>query len=102
MIAPRMVLSPGLLISKRRDSMIRSQLRLYHGPDADTNTTVLTSPHEKSQQVTVNAGEVFAGLADAIQSGRAWLRDFEDDKVTLSSDLYEVIMAYQNFRRPSA
>ena len=86
--------------------MIRSRLRLYAGPEAtDLNTTVLTSPNrqdDSSDQVTVNAGEVFAALADAIQSGRAWLRDFEDDKITVSSDLYDVIMAYQHFRRPSA
>ena len=86
--------------------MIRSRLRLYAGPEeaTDLHTTVLTSPSSKtsSAQVTVDAGEVFAALADAIQSGRAWLRDFEDDKITISSDLYDVIMAYQHFRRPSA
>lgn len=82
--------------------MIRSQLRLYSGPNAECNTTVLSSPNQSDRQVTVEAGEVFAALADAIQSGRSWLRDFEDDKITLSSDLHEVIMAYQHFRRPSA
>ena len=89
--------------------MIRSQLRLYAGPEtpADLNTTVLTSPSQQkratsSDEVTVSAGEVFSALADAIQSGRAWLRDFEDDQITVSSDLYDVIMAYQHFRRPSA
>jgi hypothetical protein len=39
---------------------------------------------------------------DAVHSGRTWLSDFEDDEVTLSTDLYEVILAYQHFRRPSA
>lgn len=88
--------------------MIRSQLRIYDGPEtsAELNTTVLTSPSQQKQdesnQVTVSAGEVFSALADAIQSGRAWLRDFEDDQITVSSDLYDVIMAYQHFRRPSA
>ncbi len=28
--------------------------------------------------------------------------DFEDDEVSISTDLYEVILAYQHFRRPSA
>jgi hypothetical protein len=30
------------------------------------------------------------------------LDDFRDDEITISSDLYEVILAYQHFRRPSA
>jgi hypothetical protein len=41
-------------------------------------------------------------LADAINSQRTWLNDFEEDDVTISSDLYEVILAYQHFRRPVA
>jgi len=45
---------------------------------------------------------VFGWLMDAVHSGRTWLRDFEDDEVTISTDLYEVILAYQHFRRPSA
>ena len=28
--------------------------------------------------------------------------DFTDDEITISSDLYEVILAYQHYRRPSA
>jgi hypothetical protein len=41
-------------------------------------------------------------LADAVRSERTWLQDFENDEVTISTDLYEVILAYQHFRRPSA
>ena len=29
-------------------------------------------------------------LSDAIQSERTWLRDFADDEITISMDLYEV------------
>ena len=39
---------------------------------------------------------------DAVHSGRTWLNDFEDDEVTISTDLFEVILAYQHYRRPSA
>jgi hypothetical protein len=52
--------------------------------------------------VTVPLGEVFGWLVDAVRSGRSWLRDFEDDEVTISADLYEVILAYQHYQRPSA
>jgi hypothetical protein len=41
-------------------------------------------------------------LIDAIQSERTWLRDFAEDDVTISMDLYEVLLAYQHYRRPSA
>jgi hypothetical protein len=47
-------------------------------------------------------GEVLPILADALLARRAWLQDFEDDEITISSDLYEVMLAYQHFRRPSA
>ena len=46
--------------------------------------------------------EVLPILADAVKHRRMWLEDFQDDEITISSDLYEVLMAYQNFRRPSA
>lgn len=82
--------------------MINNRLRVYSGPDADNSTTVLSSNVTNSQTTTVPAGEVFDALADAIQFGRTWLNDFSNDEITLSNDLYEVIQAYQTFRRPSA
>jgi hypothetical protein len=41
-------------------------------------------------------------LAEAVRSQRTWLADFANDEVTISADLYEVLMAYQHFRRPVA
>lgn len=88
--------------------MIENRLRVYCGPDLETQTTVLStsklssSDAQTAQTTTVPASEVFAALTDAIQYGRAWLNDFADDEITLSNDLYEVIQAYQHFRRPSA
>ena len=41
-------------------------------------------------------------LADAVNNHRTWLSDFADDEVTISNDLYEIILAYQHFTRPSA
>jgi hypothetical protein len=52
--------------------------------------------------VTVSVGEVLPLLADALASRRTWLRDFEDDEITITADLYEVLLAYRHFRRPSA
>jgi hypothetical protein len=50
----------------------------------------------------VPLSEVLPQLVDAVQSDRTWLRDFADDEITISMDLYEVILAYQHYRRPCA
>lgn len=76
-------------------------LRIYRGPGEDTledQTVRSANQHE----ITVSVGEVLPLLADALASRRTWLRDFEDDEITISSDLYEVLLAYRHFRRPSA
>ncbi|HEY4309991.1 MAG TPA: hypothetical protein VGN12_11105 [Pirellulales bacterium] len=78
--------------------MPRSQLRVYFGPDSSTATAQRSQEHS----IQVRLGEIFPLLADAVRSERTWLRDFEDDEITISTDLYEVILAYQHCRRPSA
>lgn len=80
--------------------MAQPQLRIYYGPEeqSSSDSSAIGSP----ETVTVQLREVFGWLTDALRSGRNWLRDFEDDEVTISADLYEVILAYQHYRRPSA
>jgi hypothetical protein len=46
--------------------------------------------------------EILPLLSDAVRSDRTWLRDFAEDEVGISMDLYEVLLAYQHYRRPSA
>jgi hypothetical protein len=41
-------------------------------------------------------------LADAVNNQRTWVGDFADDEITISTDLYEVLLAYQYYQRPSA
>ena len=98
---PNDVPNPPLKLAqtRRRDSMIRNQLRIYCGPEQQV-ANVATS--ERKKTVTVPAAEVLATLADAIQQNRAWLNDFDDDEMTISTDLYEVILAYQHYHRPTA
>jgi hypothetical protein len=79
--------------------MAQPQLRVYHGPKIETS---VHSSGRAGETVTVPLGEILPLLADAVRSERTWLRDFEDDELTISTDLYEVILAYQHFRRPSA
>lgn len=75
--------------------MARNRLRVYYGPEEEQ------APAHAST-VSVQLGEVLPLLADAMRQGRAWVDDFCDDEVVISSDLYEVLLAYQHFRRPSA
>ena len=81
--------------------MARPELRVYYGPDDIEPVTLEESPRADST-VEVTLGEIFPLLADAVRSERTWLDDFAGDEITISSDLYEVILAYQHFRRPSA
>ena len=80
--------------------MNASHLRVYYGPQEESATA--TVAETKRETVTVPLMEVMPLLADAVQSQRTWLRDFADDEVTISMDLYEVPLPYQHSRRPSA
>jgi len=77
--------------------MPSTYLKLYRGPE---ETEI--APQAAEDCVTVSIGEVLPLIADAVNSERTWLSDFEHDDITISRDLYEVLSAYQYFRRPSA
>ena len=91
--------------------MARPELRVYYGPGCygpddvepvTLDTASLDGASRADSTVKVTLGEIFPLLADAVRSERTWLDDFAGDQITISSDLYEVILAYQHFRRPSA
>ena len=83
--------------------MARPRLRIYYGPhDNEASTAAVTDNASRRDTVTVSLGDVFPLIGDAVRSERTWLQDFADDEITISSDLYEVILAYQHYRRPSA
>ncbi|MBB77039.1 MAG: hypothetical protein CMJ75_21235 [Planctomycetaceae bacterium] len=78
--------------------MVKPHLRLHSGR---------SSPPEAAESavrnpVTVPLGLVFPILAECLEADRTWLRDFEDESVTISADLYDIILAHQHFHRPSA
>jgi hypothetical protein len=81
--------------------MARSNLRIYRGP-SEATAPVRTASKTANPTVTVNVGDVLPLLADAVASQRTWLGDFEDDQITISADLYEVLLAYQYYRHPAA
>ena len=76
-------------------------LRVYYGPQDDASASATAEPVQ-DRQVSVPLGEILPLLVDAAQSRRTWLRDFADEEVSISMDLYEVLLAYQHYRRPSA
>ena len=70
---------------------MRQRLKLYTG-EQESKTVVA------DQGVTVTLGEIAQVLADAVRANRAWVRDFEDDQIKISSDLYEVLSTYWSLR----
>ena len=82
--------------------MAPSRLRVYHGPEETALATESRVSIPLRETVTLTLGEVLPLLTDAVKNRRQWVGDFYDDDITISSDLYEVLLAYQHFRRPSA
>jgi hypothetical protein len=79
--------------------MAPSHLRVYYGPPSE----VQGADNETAKdQVSAPLGEILPLLVDAVNSDRTWLRDFAHEEINISTDLYEVILAYQHYRRPSA
>jgi hypothetical protein len=77
------------------------QLRIYRGPGEDIVDEAPASKIDPNR-VTISVRDVLPLLSDAVASRRTWLQDFASDEITISSDLYEVLLAYRHFRRPSA
>ena len=77
--------------------MAHNRLRVYYGPAEEQSVQVT-----EARTTQLRLDEVLPLLADAFLSQRTWLKDFADEKVTISSDLHEVLLAYQHYRRPSA
>lgn len=79
--------------------MSHTHLKIYRGPVEIESRTI--TRNETDDTVTVSFGEILPLIVDAVESQRTWLGDFELDDVTISRDLYEVLSAYQYFRRPT-
>jgi hypothetical protein len=50
-------------------------------------------------KVTVRLADLLPLLIEATQKNRAWIKDFSDDNITISQDLYEVALAYRAMGR---
>ena len=82
--------------------MRSNHLRVYYGPQEEPATLSLAESRTRRDSVSVPLMDVLPLLTDAVRADRTWLRDFADDEIAISMDLYEVLLAYQHYRRPSA
>lgn len=78
----------------------RSQLRVYYGPE-DSRSVAMTQLSDQEKTVDVPLHMILETLGEAVRKRRAWIDDFQDEKVTISADLYEIITAYQQMKRPA-
>jgi hypothetical protein len=79
--------------------MARPQLRVYLGLEDSCEPAIASTDPPARSDISVALGDVLPLLADAVQTQRAWLQDFVNERVTMSADLYEVLMAYQELRQ---
>ncbi len=79
--------------------MATCHLKIYNGP-TDGQAHKLSKSHSGENRITVTLGEVLPLLVDAAERQRTWMGDFEEDDITIPTDLYEVLLAYQYLQRP--
>ncbi len=75
--------------------MATARLRLFPYPDDEP----VEDNHAPS--VPIRLAELYPLLAQAFRDNYVWLRDFEDEELLVSHDLYEIVRAFSNVR-PSA
>ncbi len=75
--------------------MPRRQLRVFPATEPDE------APNAPAATVSIRLGELLPLIAMAQRQHFVWLRDFLDDEVRVTSDLYEVMRAFRAYR-PSA
>lgn len=76
----------------------RRELRVYYGPE-EAGSVPLRQLKNADEVATVPLRLLIDTLSDAIDADRAWLRDFSEEQIAISPDLYEVLAAYRQMRR---
>lgn len=84
-------------IAVREDSRMAMHLRVYPAPEEEC----CSFPEASAPDVRISLGDLLPLIALAQRRNYLWLQDFLDDEVKISSDLYEVLRAFQAYR-PSA
>ncbi len=60
------------------------------------------SGESETKTVQVPLSKVVPLLLDAAGHQRAWLDDFSEDLISMNSDLYDILLAYQQIKDRSA
>jgi hypothetical protein len=74
--------------------MATARLRVFPHPEEEREDTDIPS-------MTIRLSDLYPLLAQAYRDNYTWLRDFEEDQLLVSHDLYEVVKAFSDCR-PSA
>ena len=69
---------------------------MFPRPEETSRTKSFTHP-----VVPIRLVDLYPLLAQAYRDNYVWLRDFEDDQLLVSRDLFEVVRSFTNCR-PSA
>jgi hypothetical protein len=72
-----------------------ARLRLYKAPEVEVED-------RPDPDVRVRLGDLLPLVAMAQRMNFIWLKDFLDDEVAVSHDLYEVLQAFRSNRPTSA
>jgi hypothetical protein len=72
-----------------------ARLRVYSTPDAPAYAEA------PEPTVRVSLADILPLVALAQRNNYAWLKDFLDDEVCITEDLYEILQAFRAYR-PSA
>jgi hypothetical protein len=83
-----------LRTARRRKTMATARLRVFPHPEEEQEDSAIPS-------MSIRLSDLYPLLAQAYRDNYTWLRDFEDDELLVSNDLYEVVRAFTNCR-PSA
>lgn len=75
--------------------MATARLRVFPRPEEEAPEP------ENTPVVPIRLADLYPLLAQAYRDNYVWLRDFEEDQLLVSSDLFEIVRAFADCR-PSA
>tara|TARA_B100000700_G_scaffold183867_2_gene202758 strand:- start:1884 stop:2129 length:246 start_codon:yes stop_codon:yes gene_type:complete len=78
--------------------MVRRIINFQTAQQATAGQVTVLAPTNQETHITVKLGDILPALTDALLSHRAWVQDFEEDRIEVSKDLFEVIQAYERMR----
>ena len=69
----------------------------YHDPvkEVESSPVFAVASTASTPKVSLSVSDALTLLMHAAQSNKAWLKDFADDSLEVSHDLYEVLLAYR-------